>query len=73
MKKHHREYLKMVAHEGGEVLSFHQGKKHIKVTIQLNDSRVVVQSIAVTPSDSNWVDKTRQDFKRITRGAYAHH
>lgn len=73
MKKCYREYRRMVESEGGHILSFAQGKRHIRVTIEFSDGQTVVQGIATTPSDGNWVDKTRQDLKRIKRGQYANH
>lgn len=63
----------MVESEGGQILSFDKGKKHIKVKIQFENGRTVVQGIASSPSDGNWIDKTRQDLHRILAGHYAHH
>lgn len=73
MKKMYREFRRMVEGEGGHVVSFTQGKKHIKVTIKFEDGAVIVQSIASSPSDGNWLDKNRQYLNQLRRNHYANH
>jgi len=66
MKKSLREYEKMVARIGCQIVGIERGK-HIKVRLMLPDGHVFLNIISASPGDTHWVDANRQLIQRVIR------